>query len=299
MGKCYEITYHNRGNAVRAAVWGKLNDSDEQRYLVTYSLYENQPYVEVNWGVDGKKPSALPEAGWLAFPFKIENPNYRVLRTGGIVDPQTDFVANTNYDYFFLNTSMTLFENNGNGVAINCPESPGVSIDNPGLFKFSGTKEFKSGNVFVNLFNNQWGTNFTEWIEGSFSSKMYIWSYKKYDSESSFITPSEETRIPLQAVFYEDKAGEYPVSQTGISLSRKGIVLTAFYELKESTVLRLWEQAGKSGLCTINLAKNSGFKRAYPCDLRYNIIDSKGIDIVNDSFVYTINANQPVSFILK
>ena len=65
-------------------------------------------------------------------------------------------------------------------------------------------KKFRSGNVFVNLYNNQWGTNFTEWIEGSFSSKMYIWGYDKYNSASSLITPTEETRTPLWEFFIRE-----------------------------------------------------------------------------------------------
>lgn len=298
-GSCEKIIYLNMGNAVRATVWGKLNDNDSQSYLVSYTLYQDQPYVEVNWGVDGKKPNSLPEAGWLSFPFDVENPQYRLYRTGGIVNPQTEFVDRTNSDFYFLNTSMTIFNNEGNGIALNCPASPGVSIDKPGLFQFSGKKKLTSGKVFVNLFNNQWGTNFTEWIEGSFSSKMYIWNFNNYDSEKSFITPSEETRVPLECVYYDGEAGEHPTTQKGLSVSRKGVLITAFYNSKDGTVLRLWEQAGKGGACEISLMKENSFKRAYPCDLRNKPIDNKGIDIIDNSFAYTIKANQPVSFILK
>lgn len=298
-GTCGKIVYLNMGNAVRATVFGKLNNDDAQTYLVTYTLYENQPYVEVNWGVDGKKPNSLPEAGWLSFPFAVENPQYRLYRTGGIVDPQTEFVERTNSDYYFLNTSMAMFNEAGKGVAINCPASPGVSIDTPGLFQFSGKKNLATGNVYINVFNTQWGTNFTEWIEGSFSSKMYIWSYDRYDSEQTFITPSEETRVPLKGVFYDGEQGDHSVTQKGLWVSRKGVLVTAFYKSTEGTVLRLWEQAGKGGMCKVDLIKGSGFKRAYPCNLRNEIRDEKGIEIENDSFKFQINANQPVSFILK
>lgn len=298
-GTCEKIVYLNMGNAIRATAFGRLNDKDTQSYLVTYTLYKNQPYVEIVWGVDGKKPNSLPEAGWLSFPFNLDNPEYRLYRTGGIVDPQRDFVKNTNADFYFLNTSMTMFNKSDMGVGLNCPASPGVSIDNPGLFRFSIKKQLTTGKVFVNLYNTQWGTNFTEWIEGSFSSKMYVWSYKEYDSEKVFITPSEETRVPLQGVFYEGKAGKHPLFQNGISLSKKGVLITAFYNNKNSKVLRLWEQAGKSGTCEVKLIKGSGFQRAYPCDLRNKIVDSQGIEIVDDSFSCTINANQPLSFILK
>ena len=107
-----------------ATVFGKLNDPDEQRYLITWTLYENQPYVEINWGVHGKKPNPLPEAGWLSFPFDLKDPDYRLYRTGGIVDPKRDFVERSNKDFCFLNTSIAMFDNLGNGVTVNCPTSP-------------------------------------------------------------------------------------------------------------------------------------------------------------------------------
>lgn len=298
-GICEKIVYQDMGNAIRATVFGKLNDDDSQSYLVTYTLYENQPYVEIVWGVDGKKPNSLPEAGWLSFPFNIAHPEYRLYRTGGIVDPQTEFVERTNADFYFLNTSMTIFDKSDIGIGLNCPTSPGVSIDNPGLFKFSKKKKLTSGNVFVNLYNTQWGTNFTEWIEGSFYSKMYVWSYQEYDAEKVFITPSEETRVPLKGVFHEGSAGNSPLVQDGISLSRKGILLTAFKKEDDSKLLRLWEQTGNSGICEITLIKNGNYKKAYPCNLRGEIIDSKGIDIENNSFQFNIKAYQPASFILK
>ncbi len=298
-GSCEKIVYLNMGNAIRATIFGKLNDKDSQGYLVTYTLYEDQPYVEIVWGVDGKKPNSLPEAGWLSFPLNVDKPEYRLYRTGGIVDPQKEFIERTNQDYYFLNTSMTMFDSSGCGVALNCPTSPGVSIDNPGLFQFSKKKQLTTGNVFVNLYNTQWGTNFTEWIEGSFSSYTYIWSYNKYDPEAIFITPSEETRVPLKGVFYEGPRGKSPLMQEGISLNRKGILLTAFKEEGESKLLRLWEQAGNSGSCSISLIKDSDYKKAYLCNLRGEIIDEKGIEISNNSFQFVIKAYQPISFILK
>jgi hypothetical protein len=184
-------------------------------------------------------------------------------------------------------------------MALNCPNSPGISIDNPGLFQFSGKKQPVTGKVFVNVFNTQWGTNFTEWIEGSFSSKMYIWSFPEYDSEKSLITPSEETRMPLKGVFYEGPKGRNPLVREGVSLSRKGILVTAYRKINAGTELRLWEQAGKSGMCEVTLDEDIRFRRAYPSNLRGEIIDEKGIEIFGRSFQCMIKANQPVSFILK
>ena len=298
-GICNKIEYLDMNNAVRASVFGELNDPDKQKYLITYTLYEKQPYVEINWAVDGKTPNPLPEAGWLAFPFNVDNPQYRLYRTGGIVDPETDFIDNTNQDYYFLNTSMALFDEEGSGIGLNCPSSPGISLDSRGLFKFSGKKQLKNSKVFVNLYNNQWGTNFTEWIEGSFSSKMYIWSYNDYDPEKSIITPSEETRVPLMGVFFEGENGKMPGAQRGLSLSRKGILITSYRKTREGMELRLWEQSGEDGDCTVKLPNGSNYEAAYPANLRGQVISMEGIEISGNSFKTDVKANQPLSFILK
>ena len=300
-GECEKVVYKNMGNAIRATVIGKVNNSELQKYYVTYTLYENQPYVEINWGVDGKKPNPLPEAGWLSFPFNIEKPEYRLYRTGGIVDPQRELIEQSNQDYYFINTSMTMFDKSKFGVVLNSPSSPGISIDSKGLFKFSKKKELTNGNVFVNLYNNQWGTNFTEWIEGSFSSKLYIWSYNEYDPENNFISFSEETRVPLKGVYFDGEEGSKPIIQNGIELNRKGILLTSLKQDtdKKNMLIRLWEQAGKDGLCTVTLPKNSKFDKAYLCNLREEVIDDFGIDIVENEFSFNIKANQPLTFLLK
>jgi hypothetical protein len=300
-GLCEKIVWKNMGNAVRVTIFGQLDDPDSQRYLLTYTLYENEPYIEIAWGADGKKPNPHPEAGWLSFPFNLDSPDYRLYRTGGIVDPQMEFVENTNRDYYFLNTSMSMFDRSGEGVAINSPSSPGISIDKPGLFTYSKSKRLSTGKVFVNLYTNQWGTNFSEWIEGSFSSKIYIWSYDRYKPEAGFITPSEETRVALKGVYYDGPEGPGALSQSGLTLSRKGILVTAFKKQndRDAMLLRLWEQAGQSGLCKITLPEGSSFKNAYTCNLRDEIIEDEGIPISSQSFQVDIQANQPLSIILK
>jgi len=300
-GRCEKIEYVNMGNALRATVFGRLEGPVPQDYLITYTIYENQPYIEINCGIDGKKPVALPEAGWLAFPFAISHPEYRLYRTGGIVDPRSDFTAGTNQDFYFLNTSMAMHDREDWSVALNCPSSPGISIDNPGLYKFSGRKNPSTGNVYVNLYNNQWGTNFTEWIEGSFSSTFFVWCSEGYDPEKSLVTPSEETRVPLKGVYFDGEKGELPLVQEGISLSRKGILITAFGANRdgEGTILRLWEVSGKEGLCKITLPEGNTFKTASPCNLRGESIGREAIIISGNSFENYIGANQPVTFILK
>jgi len=307
-GKCDKIVWLKNNTMIQATAMCKLNDSSAQQYLVSYTLYANQPYIEITVGLDGKKPVPNPEAGWIAFPFALDKPEYRLLRTGGIVDPQKDLVDKSNHDFYFLNTAMAMYDKTG-GIGLNCPHTPGVSIDRPGIGIYSKTRTLSTGTVFSNLYNNAWGTNFTEWVEGSHSSKFYIWSYKNYDAEQSLITPAEETRTPLSAAFYAptglsfahnyETTGELPVMQNGLELDRKGVLVTSFNKTEKQATIRFWEQAGSAGKCTVKLPVNAKFKKAYLCNLRGELLDKTGISILNNSFAFEIGANQPRTFILK
>ncbi|WP_276504717.1 glycoside hydrolase family 38 C-terminal domain-containing protein [Terrimonas pollutisoli] len=307
-GRCSKIEWLNNSSLIRATAMCQLNDSSAQQYLVSYTLYENQPYIEITVGLDGKKPVANPEAGWMAFPFALDKPEYRLLRIGGIVDPQKDLVNKTNHDFYFLNTAMAMYDQTG-GIGLNCPHTPGVSIDQPGIGVYNKTRTLTTGTVLSNLFNNAWGTNFTEWIEGSHAAKFYIWSYKNYDAAASLITPAEETRTALSAAFWAptdlayahkyEASGELPNMQTGLTLNRKGVLVTSFNKNGNNAIVRFWEQAGNEGKCTATLPANASFKKAYLCNLRGEQMDKIGIPIVNNSFSFEIGANQPRTFMLK
>jgi hypothetical protein len=65
-------------------------------------------------------------------------------------------------------------------------------------------------------------------------------------------------------------------------------------------MIRFWEEAGRSGKCTVTLPLDSPFKHAYPCNLRGERTgNTAGIPINNNSFVFEIGANQPRTFVLK
>lgn len=296
-GKLEKISYSKTPNFVRATSFCRMDNGDD--YTLTYTLYENSPYMEVCWNICNKKADSQPEGGWLAFPFNVSAPSFHLGRTGGIVDPAKDFIKNTNHDYFFLNTGLAVVDKSGKGFGLNTPDAPAVSLERPGLFRFSGEFVPKKPNVFVNLFNNQWGTNFTEWIEGSFSAKVYLWSVGHYSHEASLITPVEETRVPLMGVYSEGDGGKLPVSASGVTLSRKGILVTAFGDNidGEGDVLRLWEQSGESGKCFVALPGN-GYRSGQFCNLRGEPIGTP-FPIKGNTFIVDVQAYRPLSILLR
>ena len=114
--------------------------------------------------IPSKKPDPWPEAGWLCFPFKVDKPRFQLGRLGSIIDPAKDCRRGSNNEVFCLNSGMTVLDPAGAGAGLCSVTSPLVSLGHPGLFRY--TKDFtpREPTVFVNLYNNQWGTNFQQWI---------------------------------------------------------------------------------------------------------------------------------------
>jgi hypothetical protein len=196
-----------------------------------------------------------------------------------------------------LRTGVAVFGEDGYGVGI-CPlDSPLVSLDEPGGWLFSKDFVPKKPDVWFNLFNNQWTTNFRLWNEGDIYASFILWTFDKYDNERSLITPSLEA-------FALNFRPAYPnIDSTsfteGIRLDRKGIYVTAFGNDPESgeLTLRMWEMAGQGGAVTVQLPKSFSAKSVQPCDLRGRPI-GKTIPVDNGAFKIDVKPYAPVSLVI-
>ena len=300
LGSKAKVSCSSDNISARAILMFSKETGNPHNYSLSFTLYKDLPYIEMNWFIDGKQADPWPEAGWISFPFKVDQPAFKVGRLGGVIDPAKDIVKGSDFDFYLVNSGIALLDKQKNGFGICTPDAPGISLDRPGLWRYSGSFIPQKPNVFVNLFNNQWSTNFTEWIEGSWSAKMYLWSFQDYKNEQSLVSPSEEFRSPLKAALISGKPGNLPVSQEGIRLSRKGVLLSSFGPniFGDGTVLRLWEQAGNEGKCKVTLPVGTSFTKAVPINLRGEKTGMP-ISIVENSFEIEIGAYKPASFLFE
>ena len=74
----------------------------------------------------------------------------------------------------------------------------------------------KRARVFINLYNNQWDTNFPLWQDGSWNSRVRLWVVRGGDAEKNIITPSWEARLPLIAAYANGPRGKLPVEKSRI-----------------------------------------------------------------------------------
>ena len=259
-----------------------------------------QPYVEVEWRVTDKTPDPMPEGGWLCFPFAVTQPRFLLGRLGGPIDPTKDIVAGANRHYFCLNTGLTITGQDGAGIGL-CPlDSPCVSLDEPGLWKFSLDYVPKKPAAFVSLYNNEWNTNFPEWQDGTWSSRVRLWLTRGGAVGANLTVPSWEARLPLLAAAADGPGGKLPKTQAGLGLSRSGILVTAFGQNPDGAgmLLRLWEQAGQSGNCTVRLPAELMARTAQPVNLRGQP-EGQSIPVKGREFTAAVRAYAPASFFLQ
>ena len=261
---------------------------------LVFTLPRQQANLEVEWRVAGKTADPIPEGGWLCFPFAVKDPLFRLGRLGGPIDPAKEIIGGANRHYFCISTGVAIAGGDKTGIGL-CPiDSPCVSLGEPGLWKFSLDYVAKKPTVFVNLYNNMWNTNFPEWIDGTWSSRVRLWP------TAELAVPSWEARLPLLAASADGPAGKLPVEQAGLSVSRPGTLVTSFGQNPDGqgTLLRVWEQNGASGELTVTLPAEAKFTTATPVSLRGEKT-GEPVKIANGKLVFGLKAYAPASFVLE
>jgi len=260
-----------RTRAAQAATLAAPATPDLPAVTTRLILYQEQPYADLELTVHDKAPDPWPEAGWLCLPFNIEQPRFRLGRLGSIIDPVHEIVPGANRNLYGLDTGLTIAEPGGWGVGLCALDNPLVSLDSPGCWKYSLDFVPRRPAVYVNLFNNQWTTNFRLWNSGTWTARVRIWSVKEAgNAADALIAPSLEARFPLQVAWADGPAGSLPARQPGLGIELEGVRVTAFGPNPDGpgTVLRLWEYAGRGGRCGVRLPPGMDPRFVQPVDLR-------------------------------
>jgi len=211
------------------------------------------------------------------------------------VDSAREIVPGANRHLYAVSTGVTVAGAEAETGASLCPlDSPLVSLDRPGLWSWSLDFVPATPTVFVNLYNNQWNTNFPLWVEGSWTERVRLWP------GTDLVGPAWEARVPLLAAAANGPGGRQPATQTGLHLSRSGVLLTAFGGNPDGTGtrLRVWDQSGVPGPLTVVLPQGSAATTATPVTLRGTPTGTP-IRIRRGQFAFDLGAYAPASFVLE
>ena len=130
-------------------------------------------------------------------------------------------MRSSNHDLFCLNGGLTVEGADGGRTGI-CPiDAQLVSLERPGLWHYSRDFVAHKPDVFVVLFDNLYSTNFAQWIEGSWSSRVRLWLIEPRESTpSSLIGTSWEARVACLAAVSDAAPGKLPPQATGLAVEK-------------------------------------------------------------------------------
>lgn len=163
-----QVTFHYRtGDS-----WERFGDA--RRLTLTITLPPQGDAFDVELELEEKQATPYVESGSLVFPLAEENA-YRLGKPGAVIDPEKQIISCANHALLNIEQEVTAL---GEKVCLTicAKDTPLLAIGAPGVYDYQ--KEFPRGRrnqLWFNLFNNMWGTNFPQWIEGSFRYRYTLW----------------------------------------------------------------------------------------------------------------------------
>lgn len=151
---------------------------DAGELLLTVRLPPEGETFTVELTLADKRATPFVESGSLIFPLAWDG-EYRLYKPGAVIDPRTQIARCANHA--LLNVEHGILAVGEQACLAICPkDTPLLAIGAPGIYDYQ--KEFPRGRepqLWFDLFNNMWGTNFPQWIEGGFRFRFILWGCAK------------------------------------------------------------------------------------------------------------------------
>lgn len=113
-----------------------------------------------------KQESPYVESGSFRILLGEQDVSWRMQKGGVLLDPQKDIQDGANHSLYCLENGMAALGEEV-GICLKTQDAPLVSLGQTGIYHFAPRYERQErANIYVNLFNNMWGTNFPQWTGG-------------------------------------------------------------------------------------------------------------------------------------
>lgn len=131
--------------------------------------------IKISFNGFEKSAINLVEAGNFVIDFEEKGKSFLVEQIGQVVNVNNDIIKNGNQILWAMDNYAEI-----DGIQLYSNSAPLVSFGKNAICRFNGGKQQKYDAKFViNCFNNHWGTNFPQWIEGNFSFNFILTNNQK------------------------------------------------------------------------------------------------------------------------
>jgi alpha-mannosidase len=130
------------------------------------------PYLELEYHVEGKALTPLAESTMVPFPLNLPKPTFRLGQTGSVMDPTRDVAEGANRGLWCAD--WVYAGDDSVSLGIFPADMPLISIGDIGIYRFEAARVPTKPVIYAHLSNTQWGTNFPQWLEGSFRWRVTV-----------------------------------------------------------------------------------------------------------------------------
>ncbi|RTE10646.1 DUF5054 domain-containing protein [Paenibacillus whitsoniae] len=242
--------------------WERFGNGEEVRLSIR--LDEGQPFADLGVHVLRKASTAYAESGHFTFALNAAHPSYRFQKLGSVVNPLADIEKGANTRLHCASHWVDV-QDGPVGLAIMPMDTPLFSIGEKGIYQYSKTYTPQQPDLHFNLFNNQWGTNFPQWLGGSFHYAFRLAPHAGDWKQGRVQQAALEAFTPLQATAAWDP--DSPSSYSFLKESVEGVQILAFKkaERDDAYVLRLQNLHDVRSTVTLSFTKT--IASAVVCDL--------------------------------
>ncbi|MCY9662162.1 glycoside hydrolase family 38 C-terminal domain-containing protein [Paenibacillus chondroitinus] len=209
----------------------------------TFSLTEDSPYLDVAYKLHAKQETPLAESGHIVFPLKLERPQYSINKLGSVVNPLTDTIRSSSTLLHCCEHFVDI-SNGFAGMAIIPLDSPLFFIGKNGMWDFEHAYKPEQPELYFNVFNNWWGTNFPQWSGGDLHYRFRLVPHAGDWREGEVWKVAQETMT--QTVTIAAPADELQTMQDILPAGLDGMAVSCWKvaENGQGCILRIRECTG-------------------------------------------------------
>ncbi len=176
-GDTVRFRYRTRANAADAG--------DAEGIELSVTVPEDGSPLTIRVHLKGKPATPYVESGELVLGLAADRATYRVNKPGCVLDPEKDIARGASHVFYalehFASARLTSAQ-----VAVVSRDCPLFTIGESGVYGFRKDFLETPPEMRYTLFNNMWGTNFPQWIEGDFSFEFRVFSLDEDDPDGAY-----------------------------------------------------------------------------------------------------------------
>ena len=248
-----KVSFENTSTYGRIIIEQRASEESVEAYgnakaiISKITLFKDKEYVEFEYEIVEKQETPYLESGHFVFPLAAEVPSYSINKIGSVIDPCKDILKDANHVLYCLENWVDICDKE-EGLLFIPFDTPLLSIGKPGIERYSPDYAPQDPIMYFNAFNNQWGTNFPQWIGGNFELKYRIIPHTGNWQEVNAFRKSKEAVVPLISNFTVE--AEISLKSKSNSLVLNELNSVEILALKasedgEGFILRLREALGK------------------------------------------------------